>query len=222
MCGRFALGRLTWDEIEDWTGIGPAPEVGPVPTSFNIKPTNRVPVLCRRPDTGARAGVLARWGLVPHWHKGSTREFRASTFNARDDRLETGMWRAVLKNRCIIPAAGYFEWKTDGKVKRPHYIHPAGNAPGLLFAGLWSRVALDDYEGLTCTIITEDSAGDMVALHDRMPVMVPAEAVGDWLEGCGTGDLPRLALDALRWHEVGRAVGQRDAEGPELIEPLDA
>ncbi|MBE0599722.1 MAG: SOS response-associated peptidase [Burkholderiaceae bacterium] len=213
---------MTWAGFEEWTGIGPAAGIGPIPDGFNIKPTNMVPMLCRRPDTGDRAGVLARWGLIPHWQKGTAREFRASTFNARDDRLDVGMWRGFLKNRCVIPVAGYYEWKAEGKTKRPHFIYPAGNAPGLLFAGLWSKVRLDDFEGLTCTIITEAAAGAMCELHDRQPVMVPVEAVTDWLEGCSLPDLPRLGIEALAWHEVAAAVGRRQAEGPELVEPISS
>lgn len=74
--------------------------------------------------------------------------------------------------RCVVPASGYFEWQTTDGSKQPYYIHPAGNAPALLFAGLWSSVTLPDYEGLTCTVLTESARTALDAIHDRMPVIV--------------------------------------------------
>ncbi|NJM83624.1 MAG: SOS response-associated peptidase [Tabrizicola sp.] len=92
----------------------------------------------------------------------------------------------------------------------------------MLFAGLWSKVKLDDFEGLSCTIITEAASDKMSELHDRQPVMVPTEAITDWLGGCALVDLPRLKIEALAWHEVAAGVGRREAEGPDLVLPVNS
>jgi len=128
---------------------------------------------------------------------------------------------AYLRARCLVPARGYFEWQTTDGSKQPYYIHPVGNAPALLFAWLWSAVTLPDYEGLTCTVLTEPARTALDAIHDRMPVIVDPDGARTWLEDCETGTVPRLPVAGLTWHAVPRAVGAVRNQGPELIEPVD-
>ena len=114
-----------------------------------------IPIIRR--DGDALAGDFARWGLIPHWHRKPLADWKANTINARVESVATAAsYRdAFRRARCVVPASGYFEWQTTDGSKQPFYIHPAGNAPALLFAGLWSSVTLPDYEGLTCTVLTE-------------------------------------------------------------------
>ena len=58
---------------------------------------------------------------------------------------------AFVKRRCLIPVSGFYEWKTLGKAKQPHFIHPAAGDL-FAFAGLWeldegraARVRLDHH-----------------------------------------------------------------------------
>lgn len=51
-----------------------------IPRRFNVKPTNPVLALTERP----LASLVARWGLIPSWFKGSEpKAWQATTFNAR-------------------------------------------------------------------------------------------------------------------------------------------
>ena len=121
----------------------------------------------------------------------------------------------------MVPASGYFEWQTTDGSKQPYYIHPAGNAPALLFAGLWSSVTLPDYEGLTCNVLTEPARAGLEAIHDRVPVIVDPDGAQTWLDGCYIDEVPRLPLASLTWNAVPRAVGSVCNEEPELIEPVE-
>jgi putative SOS response-associated peptidase YedK len=48
------------------------------------------------------------------------------TFNVHARRVtEPFFWSAFKRNRCIIPASGYFEWKTMPDGKKPYYISAA-------------------------------------------------------------------------------------------------
>lgn len=74
MCGRFIDPNLRGSELE-LAQI----KIDPFPRRFNIKPTQDVLVVPADPAKAA----LARWWLVPSWHKGDLRDWKATTFNAR-------------------------------------------------------------------------------------------------------------------------------------------
>jgi putative SOS response-associated peptidase YedK len=95
---------------------------------------------------------------------------------------------ALLRRRCLIPADGFYEWQgregDDGRRhKMPHLIRHRDRSP-LAFAGLW-EVWRGDPSGeplRSCVIITT-AANELVApLHDRMPVVLPADSWDGWLD----------------------------------------
>lgn len=206
MCGRFIDPNLRGTELE-LSQI----KIDPFPRRFNIKPTQDVLVV---PSDPAKA-ALARWWLVPSWHKGDLRDWKATTFNARiEDAATKPTFRAVWKHgRCLIPAGGYYEWTGDKGAKQPHAILSAGNEEALWFAGLASRWQ----DLLTCTILTRAATDAVSAIHHRMPVILDAEERDAWLSGADTPDLGATAR--LRSHLVAR-FGLHD-DGPNLIEPFD-
>ena len=72
-------------------------------------------------------------------------------------------------------------------------------------------------------IITMDAAGPLAELHDRMPLMLPAELHQAWLYGSTDEAMnigPAASLPEVRWHAVGKAVGNVRNQGPGLIEPI--
>jgi putative SOS response-associated peptidase YedK len=118
--------------------------------------------------------------------------------NARSETLaEKPSFRTPFaKRRCLILADGYYEWVTEGKKKIPHLFRRQDEQP-FAFAGLWEswRVPVGDpLEQLarpgqdgqprleTATIITT-SANELSAhIHDRMPVILPADTHDLWLD----------------------------------------
>ena len=218
------------------------------PKSWNIRPTDPIAVVLDsvRKDgattepsgAGTRVRRLesARWSLTPSFAK--TLAMRGPTFNARSETAATKSMfaNAVKSKRAIIPASGYYEWKTEGKTKTPFYIHPAPGDAGegtIAFAGLyswWRDVAKadDDPERwvLTATILTMDATGPLRDIHDRTPVTLPSSWWNDWLDPAIEGDqsLVDAAVSAsvaeaeqLRLHEVAPVRGDDRAE---LINPL--
>ena len=222
MCGRVTLEHLTWAQVYDWMNLIPGTPVSAIPQGYNIPPTAALPILRRvqgtiRPD-------LARWGLVPGWHRGALRDWKATTINARAEEVtqKPSFRDAFARGRCVVLVSGYYEWQVSTGVKRPFYIHPAGNAPALAMAGLVSDVELSDFVGLTCAVMTEAVRTPLDSVHDRMPVLLEPETLSDWLDGCALADLPRLPMSGLAWHPVGRAVNSVRNDGPDLIDPDDS
>jgi putative SOS response-associated peptidase YedK len=204
MCGRFVDPNLRGTELE-YSEL----KITPFPRRFNVAPTNDVLILAKEP----LEALIARWWLVPAWHKGELRDWKASTFNARiEDAKDKPAFRAVWHyGRCLIPVGGFYEWTGSKGARQPHFIRSAGNEATLWFAGLASRWR----DLLTCTIMTREANAAMAGLHGRMPVILNAEEREAWLGG--SDDLLIGAGVEIRHHPV-RKFGPKD-DGPELIEP---
>jgi putative SOS response-associated peptidase YedK len=197
MCGRLVVSNTT-DEllsVFDATG-GDFQDWNP---SWNIKPTQTIPVVLHS-ATGSEEAVRrlepARWSLTPSWSKELTTKF--PTFNARSEGItEKATWRGPVKtHRALVPASGYYEWKTDPvtKKKTPFYIH-SPNDEVLALAGLYSwwkdhSKADDDPTRwtLTATILTSSAVDELLHIHDRNPVPLPQDWWGDWLNPELVGD----------------------------------
>lgn len=205
MCGRFVDPNLRSAGLDtSWLRVNPFPQ------RFNIKPTN--PVLIVGAD-----GVpqMARWWLIPSWHKGTLADWSATTFNARIEDAQTkssfrGPWKY---GRCVIPMAGYYEWSGSTAKKQPHYIQSAGNAEVMFSAGLMSLWG----DLMTCTMMTRAANDSVSNIHTRMPVLLNTEEMDAWL--AGSNDLSLGAQTHLRHHPVPK-FGRVD-DGPELIERVD-
>ena len=112
VCGRY-YSRKQKQEIAEHFHVGKVFDA-PLAPNYNIAPTTFQPVVRLERDSDERELVLMRWGLVPHFAK-SLADFKGfSTFNARAESLTTSAtWRTPFKKRrCIIPADGFYEWKT--------------------------------------------------------------------------------------------------------------
>src|SRR5271170_726175 len=152
MCGRYvspdymAIGRQFNLVHQEWK----------FPPSFNVAPTQEVPVI-RVVKDGSIQGKPMKWGLIPYWARGVQPKY--STINATIEKLtEAASWKGPWSRgqRCILPAAGFYEWQvqTDGKTKQPYYI-TANDQAIFGFAGLWDRSKRDDGTGVeSCAIIT--------------------------------------------------------------------
>lgn len=241
MCGRFVVAGAASDLVEMFDIDLVADEL-PQP-SFNVAPTDRVPVVIDTIPKGAdpddepvRRLESARWGLVPAWAKDV--KVGVTAFNARiESAAEKAHFKnAVKKRRAIVPATGYYEWKTVDDIKTPHFIHlPEGEL--FVFAGLyeWWR---DPAEGddspdkwlLSTSILTRDATGELAGIHDRMPVFLSPELLDEWLDPHTEGAEDLLAeishggeevAERVQFHVVDRAVGNVRNNSPELIRPVE-
>ncbi len=120
MCGRFAVFAST-DELAMALG-GPELAGFKIERRYNIAPGQWI--ITVRPEHSQRVPVLARWGLVPSWSKDP--EAGPKPINARAEGIGSKpTFRGALRHgRCLIPASSFYEWKTVGKTKIPHFIRP--------------------------------------------------------------------------------------------------
>lgn len=186
----------------------------------NIAPTQTVGVISTQ-------GLQSmRWGLVPAWSSEPTTKY--ATFNARlEDVANKPAFRAAWKQsrRCLIPAGGYYEWKTVGGRKQPYFVHRKDDGP-VVFGGLWEHWS-DPQTGesvLSCSILTKPPTGSLAELHSRMPVMLAPEDAQSWLAG-DTAAGARIADaandDGMGFYAVSPRVNNSRVEGEDLTRPLE-
>jgi putative SOS response-associated peptidase YedK len=157
------------------------------PPSFNVAPTQSVPVV--RTVEGTRRGALMRWGLIPYFARGVPPKY--STINARVETVQTaasyrGPWKRA--QRCLVAAKGFYEWQVqaDGKTKVPFFIH-ANDQEVLSFAGLWdsSRTDAGDYieSCIHITVPANRLVGEIHNTKHRMPAILAKDDRETWLKG---------------------------------------
>jgi putative SOS response-associated peptidase YedK len=196
--------------------------------SWNVPPTSSILAVTESADH-SRGLCRLRWGLVPPWAQDLS--FGANTINARAETIASkpSFRAAFLARRCIVPADGYFEWKTTaGEVRQPYYFSRRDGDP-LGFAALfeaWSPPGSHDDAELvySCAIVTTTASGDVEDIHNRMPVVLePGATTERWLDprNHDRDELESLLVPApvgtLTRHRVGRAVGNVRNDGPGLI-----
>ena len=176
MCGRFAL-KAPPAELITRFGLDECADFSP---RYNIPPGTDIPVIRQSPE-GKRVLHLLRWGLIPHWAKDPS--IGAKLNNARGESVaEKPSFREAFKRRrCLIPADGFYEWKSEGKIKQPYYFSLKSSEP-MAMAGLWESWTAPDGSILrTACIVTTSANALMAPIHDRMPVIISPENWKDWL-----------------------------------------
>ena len=194
---------------------------------FNIAPTQEAPVV-RAAEGGGREIALLRWGLVPYWAK----DLKVGTkmINARSEGVEAkpAFREAVKRRRCIVPASGFFEWQApvgqgEGGRKQPWAI-TVPDMPLFAFAGLWERWMAPAGEPVeTFTIVTTDANEAVARIHDRMPVILPMDAIDTWLTAPAdeARRLLRPYAGPVNLRAVGKHVSNVNNEGPECLDDAE-
>ncbi|GID25453.1 SOS response-associated peptidase [Paractinoplanes brasiliensis] len=217
MCGRYATTRSAADLEGLFEAVAVAEQAAP---SWNVAPTDPVPVIRMSTTHSARVVDRARWGLVPPWSP----DLRAGArmINARSETVATSKAFApsFARRRCLVPADGWYEWVE----RKPHYMTPADGSV-LAFAGIWTTWGPE--ATLTCSVLTTAAVGDLARVHDRMPLILPPGRWASWLAGGGdpAGLLQPLSpaeLQAIEIRPVRPDVGNVRNNGPHLLEPSPA
>jgi putative SOS response-associated peptidase YedK len=221
MCGRYSLAVTDPSTVRARFAIGESLEIRP---RYNVAPTDEVLAVTTDRE-GHPRGEMLRWGLIPSWAKSPN--VAQKMINAR---VETAAQRPAFRRsferfRCLIPADGFYEWKTmPGAPKQPFRITRSDGAL-FAFAGLWSVWHGEDGRQLrTCTILTTRANDALAPLHDRMPVILSPEEETEWLDTA----TPALRLDqilmglpaeAMALTEVSPAINDVRCDRPECLAP---
>jgi putative SOS response-associated peptidase YedK len=225
MCGRLSQYR----GIHDFVAVLSIPDalinhVGDEPLArYNAAPTTQLALL-HLESNGLHAD-FQHWGWRPHWAKD-----RAAPINARVEKVAHGpFFRAIWPHRAIVPIDNWFEWvDAGGSTKQPWLIRRRDRAPILCaaigqFPGPGGEPRADD----GFVIITADSAGGMLDIHDRRPVVLSAPLAREWLDPATPKErAEQMALlqgevsEVFEWYKVNKAVGNSRNQGAALIDEI--
>ncbi|MEJ3657750.1 SOS response-associated peptidase [Actinomycetes bacterium KLBMP 9759] len=244
MCGRYASIKAPADLADEFQAVDATD--GAVQADYNVAPTkNIITVVERHPrdeegtpdlDTTERSLRVVKWGLVPSWAKDP--KAGARMINARSESAaeKPAFRRALNARRCLIPAAGWYEWQRGENHKQPYYTHYADGS-SLAMAGLWEYwKPKDDPDNLypdglvTATVLTTSAVGPLAQVHDRMPLVLPRSAWDVWLDPDASGSDAAVAallappsaelVAAMELRPVSPMVNSVRNNGPELLAEL--
>ena len=216
MCGRFTQQHpeVTWRRIhEQLSRFLRQPR-------YNVAPGQDVALLRAGPD--GTLAELARWGFRPRWLADAGK----AQINARSETAaEKPMFRDAWKReRCAVPADGWYEWRARASGKQPYYLRRADEAP-FLIAGLRTVWSDADGEHATFALLTRAADASVAMVHDRMPVLLGAEAYAAWLDPAATApalaDLVAAPPPALKFAAVSTRVNSPRHDDAACIEALE-
>jgi putative SOS response-associated peptidase YedK len=180
MCGRVRLSSDV-SEIKLVLSIPPNRPTPNFPLSWNVAPTDSLPVVRYDSKAGERSLDLLRWGLVPFWAKDLNVGF--ANINAKAEGIENkpAFREAFQRRRCLVPVDGFYEWKKTGTGKQPYAIALADRRL-MALAGLWENWRSPAGEWIRSFVIITTEPNELcAALHNRMPVVLKPEAWPVWL-----------------------------------------
>jgi putative SOS response-associated peptidase YedK len=225
MCGRVRLSSDV-SEIKPVFSIPPERPVPNIAASWNVAPTDPLPIVRYDSKAGERSLELMRWGLVPFWAKDIKVGF--ANINAKAEGVDTrpAFREAFQRRRCLVPVDNFYEWQKTANGKQPFAIALADRGI-MALAGLWETWRSPIGERVRSFAIITTRANELCAeLHDRMPVILGASNWPVWL-GEDPDDPARLkamlqpypAREMVCW-PVSPRVGNVKNNDPSLIDPV--
>ncbi len=222
MCGRYVLKREDLEWMAKHLGLRSLEEYH---SRYNIAPTSVVPVI-RQTKAAAPELAAVRWGLIPAWAKPDAP--LKPLVNVRSETAVARFRGALKTRRCVLPAAGFYEWETLGTKKQPWFFALRDGEPfGLAgFWDCWRGEAGVELE--TCTILTTAANEVLAPIHDRMPVMLTPDQCRTWVDGAVAelSVIERLLgpfrAESMTAVKVGPAVSSVKNDGPECLLPASA
>jgi putative SOS response-associated peptidase YedK len=221
MCGRFVrmtpIPKLAKHfKVKEVLATDPGP-------GYNIAPTYEILIVN---NEGVKQLISCRWGFLPSWAKDPS--IGNNMINARAETVaeKPAFKYAFKKQRCLVIADGFYEWKKEEGHKLPMHIRLSSGMP-FGFAGLynvWTSPVGDEI--CTCTIITTTANELLKPIHDRMPVIIPQEKEDLWLDSSIEDKEQLLTLlkpydaDEMEAWEVSPAMNRPGYDSPENIKPV--
>jgi putative SOS response-associated peptidase YedK len=180
---RLAGDRLSDDDIENIKKSGLLGKV--------VFPSQTAPVIS---DKGSFK--LSKWGF-DKWDDSGI------IINARSETADKSRFFMpyAKKNRCLIPAKNYFEWKKNPGFSSDKYAIGPGSGKVLFMAGFIKPAAEHIHNDTDRFVILTKPADTKIRfIHDRMPLLVKTDLIKPWFDGeIEIGELSQLSFEDLQY-----------------------
>ena len=219
MCGRFTQ-YFDAGQVAETLGASVWPGHEP---RYNVAQSDDV-LVCKLTPWHERVLETMHWGLIPAWAESDHSKYKLINARAETVAEKPAFRHAFRKQRCLIPASGFYEW-TQANGKQPYYIQRADRTP-LYFAGLWEHWKDPQGHGVdSCTIIVCPANRRIARIHERMPVILEEQGWEPWLaEDTAPDRLKALLIpypaEDLTFYPVSRELNNPRHDTPALIKPV--
>lgn len=193
-------------------------------SDFNITPGSLIPVVYE--EGGERDISNFIWGLIP---KGAEVEKEGiEHFEVPLEDIEENEWfsECLEQRRCLIPANGFYKWKTTKKKSTPFYIRLLNNNL-LAFAGIYSIWKSQTGRSVySCAMLTRAANPLIQPVDKRMPLIIHPDDYRQWLSEVPAGDLDfdklkhSYTMTEMAVNRVSEDVNNPDNNSEELIQPI--
>ncbi len=175
MCGRYSLTS----SVEDISKKFNADFEQKFLINYNSAPSQNLPVIT---NEDIHKIQLLKWGLIPHWAKEASIGYKM--INARVETIaeKPSFKNALKRQRCIVIADGYYEWKKEANKKIPFRITLKDQSL-FAFAGIWESWHNEENEQIkSFSIITTEANDYLTEIHNRMPIILSDDQIKKWLD----------------------------------------
>ena len=224
MCGRFVMIESEEKVMQTFEIQQSEMMLEP---RYNICPSQDIPVIVQQ--DGLRSLEMRQWGFIPFWAKEPT-----PMINARAETVseKPSFRQAFRKQRCLIPATGFYEWAIEEGQKQPYFIslkqeNSEERNSMIAFAGLWdSWISAEGDLRRTCAILTVSANSLMQKIHHRMPVILTPENGLKWIDHSRTETSPEKLLipitaEKMEAWKVSKKVSTPTFDNPDCLKKLE-
>ena len=170
MCGRYYIAEDDQaEELKQIIDIINRKHNGEIKTAGEVFPSETVPVIAT-----SRAQKITPFAM--EWGYSTSDGNRLINARSETASQKPTFKDGMLHRRCIVPASWYFEWNRNEKGK-PKYAIGNDQKNVIYMAGIYRF----EHDKPVFSILTREPAGSIQFIHNRMPVILPKEAVRDWL-----------------------------------------
>jgi putative SOS response-associated peptidase YedK len=190
--------------------------------NFNAAPTQLLPVI----TTASAQGISTfYWGTSPEWSKNKTLSEKIINIRMESISEKPMLKKGMMKNRCLVPADGFYAWRKVGKKTSIPYRLVTNDQDLFSFAGIWEEFEdTDGNEFHTFSIITVEAKGIVATIHERMPVIFMREHEEIWMDKHSTEDdllqlLAPYPAEKINHYPVSPQINNANTNVPSLIVP---
>lgn len=222
MSDRFVFDA-TKEQVEQQFGVS-SERTDFYESRFNITPGSLIPTIYL--EDGQKEIYHFRWGQIPVEAE-EEREGIENYETSMED-LQENEWQlnALKTRRCLIPAHGFYKWKTTEKKSTPFFIRLLSNEL-MAIAGIYSIWESESGRNVySCSMITTKANPLIQPVGNRMPVILEPEDYDSWLvhEPLDENTLNNLVkpfpMSKMAVNRVSEDVNNTDNDNPKLIQPI--